>query len=38
MNIAHSISFRFNLQKDHYFILKVKQHILDKARFFNEYS
>ena len=39
MNIADSISFCFNLRQDHYFILRVKQHIFDKARlFFDEYS
>ena len=34
MKIADSISFYFNFGKGHYPVLRVKQHILDKARIF----
>ena len=34
MKIADSISFYFNFGKGHYLVLRVKQHILDKARIF----
>ena len=34
MNIADSISFYFNIEKGHYFVHRVTQHILDKAQFF----
>ena len=34
MKIADSISFYFNFGKGHHFVLRVKQHIFDKARFF----
>ena len=34
MDIADSISFYFNFAKGHYFVLRIKQHFLDKARFF----
>ena len=34
LNIADSISFYFNFGKGRYFVLKVKQYIFDKARFF----
>ena len=34
INIANSISFYFNFREGHYFLLRVKQHIFDKAVFF----
>ena len=34
MDIADSISFYFNFGKGHYFVLRLKQHFFDKARFF----
>ena len=34
MDIADSISFYFNLGKGHYFGLRVKQHLFEKAWFF----
>ena len=34
MDIADSISFYFNFQKGYYFVLGLKQHFVDKARFF----
>ena len=34
MNIADSISFYFNLGKGHHFVLRVKQQVFDKVRFF----
>ena len=37
MNIADSISFYFNFGKGQYFVLRVKQHIFSKARFFQKY-
>ena len=33
-DIADSISFYFNFGKGHYFVLRLKQHFFDKARFF----
>ena len=39
MDIADSISFYFNFGKGYYFVLRLKQHFFDKARFFlNEQS
>ena len=35
INIADSISFNPNFEKGHYFVVRVKQHIFDKARFSN---
>ena len=34
MDIIDSISFYFNFGKDYYFVLRLKQHFFDKARFF----
>ena len=34
MDIVDSISFSFNFGKGHYFVLRLKQHFFDKARFF----
>ena len=34
IDIADSISFYFKFSKGYYFVLRVKQHIFDKARFF----
>ena len=34
MNIANSVSLHFNFGKGYYFVLWVKQQILDMARFF----
>ena len=34
MDIANSISFHFNFGKGYHFVLRLKQHFFDKARFF----
>ena len=34
MDITDSISFYFNFGKDYHFVLRLKQHFFDKARFF----
>ena len=34
MNIADSVSYYFNFGKGHYSVIRVKQHIFDKSRFF----
>ena len=34
MDIAHSISFNFNFGNGYYFVLRLKQHFFDEARFF----
>ena len=34
MDIAHSISFNFNFGNGYYFVLRLKQHFYDEARFF----
>ena len=34
MDIADSISFYFNFGKGYHFVLRLKQHFFDKARFF----
>ena len=34
MDIADSISFYLNFGKSHYFVLRLKQHFFEKARFF----
>ena len=35
INIADSMSFYSNFEKGHYFVLRVKQYIFNKARFSN---
>ena len=34
IDIADSISFYFKFSKGYYYVLRVKQHIFDKTRFF----
>ena len=38
MDIANSISFCFNFGKGYHFVLRLKQHFFDKARFFFKWT